>query len=278
MILAPTARYIEAVGAQPEGDRLRVILLMSQSVFSLKTSHPSFNEFRSLIEGAIQNGAQLLVTTDPDTQEIVDVRNPEEGGLESRRPPNAISEAEAQDLFRQLAFHLLTFGLPQERVNQEFNKLAAQKHIPFDYPDDCCYSRAHEMCRIMREHGIQGRKIWNYGHGWKNNRSTLRLETKNHPNGYVNWRYHVAPVVAVQKDSSEVDMVMDPSIFDKPVLIDKWLTIQQDPKSTHELTDDSYYYRTPGNAFTMYDPNYSKTNETLADHRYYRDLRKNPRR
>jgi hypothetical protein len=161
------------------------------------------------------------------------------------------------------------------KANSLFQDLASQPQIPFDYPDDCCYSRAHEMCRIMRERGIQCRKIWNYAHDFSTGGASLRADTPNHPSGHVSWRYHVAPVVKVRGNDGVVrDMVMDPSLFDRPVTVDEWIAAQHDPMSTHEITDDQYFYREPGNARAVRDQNYQETNRTLADHRYARDLRR----
>ena len=179
--------------------------------------------------------------------------NTRPGSATTACPGTPLSEAQAQQLFRELA---------------------AQPQIPFDYPDDCCYSRAHEMCRIMRERGIPCRKVWNYAHDFPNG-AALRADTPNHPSGHVNWRYHVAPVVPVQGNDGVVrDMVMDPSLSDRPLTVDEWVARQQDPTATHEITDDSYYFRGPGNTDASSDPDHSKTRERLAEHRNSRDLRR----
>jgi hypothetical protein len=165
--------------------------------------------------------------------------------------------------------------LSKGQAQQLFNELAAQSHIPFDYPDDCCYSRAHEMCRIMRERGIPCRKVWNYTHDFSSGGASLRVDTPNHPSGHVNWRYHVAPVVEVRGNDGIVrDMVMDPSIADRPLTVDEWVARQQDPTSTREITGERYYYRGPGNADAVEDPDYSQTRSRLAEHSLNRDLRR----
>lgn len=163
--------------------------------------------------------------------------------------------------------------ITEDRANQLFKELAAQKQIPFDYPDDCCYSRAHEMCRIMNEEGIECRKVWNYAHDFPNG-AGLRADTPNNPSGHVNWRYHVAPVVSViGNDGIERDMVMDPSLFDRPVTVDEWQQRQQDTNSTIEITEDKYYFREPGNTNVVEDPDYSATEAKLKEHVNSRDLR-----
>ncbi|HKR11881.1 MAG TPA: protein-glutamine glutaminase family protein [Pyrinomonadaceae bacterium] len=163
-------------------------------------------------------------------------------------------------------------ALSKAKADEMFKTLASQNHIPFDYPDDCCYSRAHEMCRIMKAEGVDCRKVWNYGQGFPDN-STLQASTPNHPNGKVSWRYHVAPVVSVNENGTCTDMVMDPSLFDRPVTVAEWKQKQQDQNSTIEITSATPYFRTPKDAYMEDDPTYAKTSATLKQHGYDRDLR-----
>jgi hypothetical protein len=165
--------------------------------------------------------------------------------------------------------------LSEAQAQRVFAELAAMKHIPFDYPDDCCYSRAHEMCRIMQQQGVDCRKVWNYGHGLSSKEASLTVETPNHPSGQVRWLYHVAPVVGVRGNEGETkDMVLDPSMFDRPVDVQQWVDKQGDPSSTHEISQSNYYYRAPGGFGGQEDPDYTQTTKMLKEHRYYSDLRK----
>lgn len=279
-VLAPIERHVMFISPKAENKRLAVAFHMAPSMFYLKEDHPRFEAFlRDLVDG-MRNGSPLLVTTDPTTHEILDVR-----GAQGSTPPRrlferVISEEESLDIFNRLADYL-TNDISGGAADDEFQKLAGQPQIPFDYPDDCCYARAHEMCRIMRADGIQPRKVWNYGHNWPRE-ANLRVETKNNPDGFVVWLYHVAPIVSVQAErGTVVDKVMDPALFTQPVLVNEWLAIQEDKTSLHEITEDVYFYRTPGNKNVIYDVDAShpfemtKTNDSLATHRYYRDLRKN---
>lgn len=123
-------------------------------------------------------------------------------------------------------------SISYEYLDEIFDFLASQKHIPFNYPEDGCYARAHEMARLMEEKGIASGKTFIEG--------SLRVETQNSPKGYVEWWYHVAPIVAVKKsDGTEVVYVIDPSIFDKPVPVVEWYDIQT--KHAAGKKDESYY-------------------------------------
>ncbi|MCC7442581.1 MAG: hypothetical protein IT285_13165 [Bdellovibrionales bacterium] len=108
--------------------------------------------------------------------------------------------------------------------------LASSEHIPFRYPDDGCYARAHEMSRILELNGIYSRKVFILG--------DLRADTPYAPGGSVDWRFHVAPVVNVLKpDGGSVEMVFDPSIMTGPVPFEEWrarMTSAPCPQSTVE--------------------------------------------
>jgi hypothetical protein len=108
--------------------------------------------------------------------------------------------------------------LTEEQALKYFRELANDPKIPFAYPDDGCYARAHYMSRKLEEKGIITDKVFLEGN--------LRVETANSPTGSVTWWYHVAPVVMVKKDGKEVLMVFDPSIFDRPVPVEDWVKIQ----------------------------------------------------
>ena len=68
---------------------------------------------------------------------------------------------------------------------------SVKRRISWLYPDDGCWGRAHEMCRLMINAGAHPRKVWIYG--------KLHTLTKNNPNCFVNWGWHVAPTLCVRK-------------------------------------------------------------------------------
>jgi Glutaminase len=127
--------------------------------------------------------------------------------------------------------------------------------IPFLYPDDGCWGRAHEMCRLMINMGRSPRKVWIQG--W------LYVSTKNNPNCGVHWGWHVAPTLCVRKRWFHTqEMVIDPSLFNTPVTKATWKGIQGDPAAT--LTDSAASQFQLGGAT---DPTYSQTNIVLATYR-----------
>lgn len=162
---------------------------------------------------------------------------------------------------------------PQE-ANQLFEDAKANDKIPFDYPLDCCYSRAHEMCRQFESKGVECGKAWFYGEEFAAGGASLKAATPVNavtPKGYVNWTYHVAPTITVTDGSTTKTQVIDPSLFDKPVDVSAWTNRMNDPKGKLEFSDSSPYFRMPGNSAALKDDDYSKATEQMEKHARERD-------
>src|SRR5215813_8678555 len=82
--------------------------------------------------------------------------------------------------------------------------------IPFLYPDDGCWGRAHEMCRLMIAAGAEPRKIWIQG--------SLRVSSANKPDCVVNSGWPVAPILEVSSGAPAQTYVIDTTLFEEPVL------------------------------------------------------------
>ena len=75
------------------------------------------------------------------------------------------------------------------------------------------------MSRLLEKKKVVTGKIFVEG--------DLKVTTKNAPQGYVEWWYHVAPIVMIEGNDHKRHMVViDPSIFDHPVTPDEWIAIQ----------------------------------------------------
>lgn len=101
--------------------------------------------------------------------------------------------------------------LSEDEAKTLYDDIASREDIPFGYPMDGCYARAHQMVRIMEEQGVIAGKAFVEGQ--------LYVDTKF---GEVGWGYHVAPVVLVKKDGKVQPYVFDPSLFEKPVPYETW--------------------------------------------------------
>jgi hypothetical protein len=131
--------------------------------------------------------------------------------------------------------------------------------IPFLYPDDGCWGRAHEMRRLMAAAGAAPRKVWIYG--------SLVASTRNNPNCQVFWGWHVAPSLCVRRGFWRVgEEVIDPSLFTGPVSKATWKGVQGDSNAQLVDTDGSVFYRA-FNGSTQTGPGYAQTAQVLATYR-----------
>jgi len=130
--------------------------------------------------------------------------------------------------------------------------------IPFLYPDDGCWGRAHEMCRLMIAMGLKPRKVWIQG--------SLDAKTRNNPDCHVMWGWHVAPTLCVRQGwwiFSTQSMVIDPALFTTPVTQAAWKGVQGDPNASLTPTDASIYWLWTSGT----DPTYAQTNSVLDFYR-----------
>lgn len=148
--------------------------------------------------------------------------------------------------------------------------------IPFQYVRDGCYARAHKMRRIItKEYGYCCEKVFSFAN---QNNDVLAVTADKWGGCCVTWWYHVAPLIRVRiklsklsKKSFTLAMVIDPSMFDKPVLLSSWLYAQEktvcSPNanvSMYSIQPGSAYSPAnySGTAFTT-DPSYTATDGTL---------------
>jgi hypothetical protein len=132
--------------------------------------------------------------------------------------------------------------------------------IPFLYPENGCWARAHEMCRLIKVMGRTPDKVWIDG--------SLHVISANTPTCNVYWSWHVAPTLCVRTVPWQTKrVVIDPSLFDKPVSEADWKLKQGDLNAVLTNTDQSVYLRPPYGPPT--DPNYVETVQDLALYRTY---------
>ena len=264
-VLLPKVVLVDKIIEQ--GGEISVTFVNSQTRAVVK---PDSDELRVLREAAGKK--QWVAVTVNDRFEILDVR-PFEGALEFPRdeppPPlrwwlwcwwpwrwwwcwrRCVSPQRAQELFDLCAATTcdpLTVPPPC---------------IPFLYPDDGCWARAHQMCRIMIDAGAYPRKQWIDG--------VLIAATVNNPNCFVRWGWHVAPTLCVRTSwLGHEELVLDPSLFTTPVSPATWMSVQGDPMATLSTSSYLLFARTPG---YYLDLTYVKTNSALADYRAALQLR-----
>jgi hypothetical protein len=114
-----------------------------------------------------------------------------------------------------------------------FQDLASDSNVPFRFPEDGCYARAHYMARKMERKKIISAKVFIHG-------KYLHVNSSSSPSKEVFWGYHVAPVIKVRVGEKIEPMVIDPSLFDRPVPVKEWEKIQTRPPGRFST---AYYTR-----------------------------------
>lgn len=272
-------------------DILGVALEQSHARHLLRRDLPRGAALEEQLRRAADGNTPVIVTED-DSHTIIDVRpGPKEGPLPplGEAPPRPFGPTWFRPIW--LVIHRILWWrwwpwwwpwwwflwwwfwpwnwfhcVSAARAQQIFNAMSATTCspltvippcIPFMYPDDGCWGRAHEMRRLIVNMGHSSKKVWIQG--W------LHASTRNNPSCGVNWGWHVAPTICVRGPwfFQRQDMVIDPSLFTGPVTKATWKSVQGDPNAT--LTDSA------GSIFYLWgmvtDPSYSQTNTVLATYR-----------
>jgi hypothetical protein len=145
--------------------------------------------------------------------------------------------------------------------------------IPFQYVIDGCYARAHKMRWIItNKYKYCCEKVFSFAN---QNADHLAVKADKWGGCCIGWWYHVAPLIRVKvafgKISFTLAYVIDPSMFDKPVLLSTWLAAQENT-TCDPSANVSMYSIQPGSAYSpanyqgtqfTTDPNYTATDSTL---------------
>ncbi|MCJ8159461.1 protein-glutamine glutaminase family protein [Sphingomonas sp. LaA6.9] len=275
-LLIPHVSRIADIRATDAGYDLA--LEYSHARHLLKHESADFAALAERARAALERG-QVVIVTEDDRHDIIDIRGYTPGPDDAPLPP---WPKERLPLERPWWQRLIDWiwrwpiwpwwwfrCISQARAQQIFDAMGATSCppltvpapcIPFLYPDDGCWGRAHEMCRLIIAMGRKPRKIWiEHSTGY-----WLHVDTKNNPQCYVEWGWHVAPTLCVRKGWfwSE-EMVIDPALFTTPVSKAVWKGVQNDPGATLTPSDASIFYLW-GN---VTDPTYTQTNQVLATYR-----------
>jgi hypothetical protein len=269
-IIVPRVGRVRAVREVDGG--IEIQLEKSHARHLLRRDHPDFEEMERAL-GEAESSGRLLMLSPDDAQGVEDLRlfrpGPDDGPVPDF-PPFPETRLDWLDWFiRHWGWRRWwPFGCVSRRRAQEiFDAMSATSCnpngiaapcIPFLYPDDGCWARAHEMRRLMNLMGIYPKKVWIDG--------SLHTLTRNNPICYVDWGWHVAPTICVRKSWllwwwPAERMVIDPALFTTPVTKDQWKSVQGDPNATLTETPGYDYY------FGQTDDTYSETNWYLQ---YYR--------
>ena len=255
-VLVPIAVHVGEL--RDEGEATEVELIVSQARHLLLRADPRYADLRARLEQARTAGTPVLVTERLDDHVIIDVRSLPEGVAPPPSPTEAVPEPERPEAVPPVSMAVANqmFALVNGRTC--CSAAPSAPCIPFTYPDDGCWGRAHEMCRLMGLQGVASDKVWIYG--------TLAVSSANKPNCLVQWGWHVAPTLPVTVGGSTVTYVVDPSLFTSPVPQATWKGVQGDPSAMLVPTASTVFHRSYGGSVT-YDPTYTQTNQVLTTYR-----------
>jgi hypothetical protein len=269
------------VGISPTDEEvLSVELEPSHARHVLQLGQPDSADLESQLADALQSGRPVILTED-DAHNIIDIREftpAPDGPLPPFPKPKLPAPLPwplswiwelLHRIWRWLWWPWWWFRCASMASAQQiFNTMNASSCdpltvptpcIPFLYPDDGCWARAHEMCRLMINMGLSPMKVWIQAS------SRLHVDTRNNPACFVEWGWHVAPTLCVRgpRFLQLQQMVIDPSLFTTPVSKATWKWVQGDPNASLTDTAASIYWLWGSGT----DTTYSQTNNYLA---YYR--------
>jgi hypothetical protein len=262
VLLLPLVSTVEAVTANAEGG-FDVEFIDSHARHKLQPDQAEYQELLEILEAARLDRGAVVVTETPDTHEIFDVRrssNAPAGNTPGTAAPTGPATASASSISEEEAKKLFT-AMNTKTCSPKAPSLGC---IPFQYPDDGCWGRAHEMCRLIIAEGKATGKVWIYG--------KLKAKTKNHPKCFVEWGWHVAPTVNVHVGTNDVVHVIDPSLFSSHVTQPTWVSVQGDASAQVVASDADVFRRAKDGTVTM-DLDFSKTKAVLEKYRNELKLR-----
>jgi hypothetical protein len=283
-LLIPHVAHI--IGMERAEYGFEIALDLSHARHLLRSDYPDFERDQAAAREALHSEAPVIVTED-DGHNIIDIRPFDRAAADRLllpagkilpRPPGPAWRLLWWIWYWPIWPWWWIWGyrcIGAARAQQVFDAMAATTCnpltvpppcIPFLYPDDGCWGRAHEMCRLMIAMGLLPRKVWISG--------SLATPTRNNPNCIVYWGWHVAPTLCVRRWRWfwwfwPRKMVIDPSLFTTPVTVATWKGAQGDPNATLTYTAASDFL------WGSTDPTYAQTNAVLATYRLQLQNRSN---
>ena len=286
--------------------REEILFNERQQIFTVGTAVRSPKEATSYLKTAIKDNEPVKAVLDPKRGVIDKIEPPKPAELEQFRKNFILEKNPAKPVALDLRaldpttfnvvdaklkwpiFKLCTKYVPNYAKAKEIFDFCAEQSchlpppyditpcIPFQYVYDGCYARAHKMRKIITtKYGYCCEKVFSFAN---QNMDSLSVKADKWGGCCINWWYHVAPLIRVKVKILSFNfvlaMVIDPSMFNNPVLLSTWLAAQENPACSPNANVSMYSIQagsayTPANyagtAFTT-DPAYTATDATCVSY------------
>lgn len=306
-VLRPDSSVVTVAFVLPSADGQSIDVLFNEreQVFTIPKKDKSFEAFNRSLEEARKSNSPLKIITDAKRASISAIQAPGAAELQNfnliRKEILKGDSALKIDVrridtsvFNNIenlkwpSLRLCTTVVPNYAKAKEIFDYCAQQScnlpgpyaidhcIPFQYVWDGCYARAHKMRWIIEKHfKYCSQKVFSFAYV---NGDKLSVKADKWGGCCINWWYHVAPLIKVQVKIRNFTFtrtyVIDPSMFNQPVLLSTWLAAQENPACS-DHAHVSMYSIQPSSAYTpsspvgvnfTTDPNYTATNQTLINY------------
>ena len=287
-----------------EGDE--ILFNERQQIFSLSDAAKARAETSGFLKEAVKKNTPVRVVLDPKraTVDKIDVPNADEIGV--FRKNLVLEEKPAKPVSLDLreidpttfnvvdaklkwpVFKLCAKYVPNYAKAKEIFDFCAEQSchlpapyditpcIPFQYVRDGCYARAHKMRKIITtKYGYCCEKVFSFAN---QGQDSLAVKADKWGGCCVTWWYHVAPLIRVKVKILNFNfilaMVIDPGMFNNPVLLSTWLAAQKNT-ACHPHANVSMYSIQAGSAYApanysgtsfSTDPAYTQTDATLINY------------
>lgn len=297
---------VAALLPSADGNSLNVVFNEKAHVFTLSKEEKGFDEYNRRFESALNEKTPLKLITDGLKGTLISVAAPSAAELryfldmrKEMLPGDSAMRIDVSKIdtatfnivdeyLKWPAFNLCVKLVPDyAKAKEIFDYCAAQScHlpgpkpvspcIPFQYVIDGCYARAHKMRWIIEKHfGYCSEKVFSFANVANHK---LAVNASKWGGCCIEWWYHVTPLIRVKarfgKRILTLAYVIDPGMFDKPVLLSTWLNAQKNTTCNPNATVDFYSIQ-PSSAYTptyptgapyATDPNYTLTNARLISY------------
>jgi len=295
---------------EPKGNGITESLFNErEQIFTLPTNVKSHAEIYNRLKDALKNNLPVKAVLNPRRSVVqrIDMLSPKELSEFERtrtyldKPDKTVRVDVSSinpttfnivgDYLKFPTFRLCTRIVPNyKRAKKIFDFCAEQScHlpgpptvepcIPFQYVRDGCYARAHKMRKIIDDRfGYCCEKVFSFANQAAD---SLAVRADKWGGCCVRWWYHVAPLIRVRIRIGGIEfvvaLVVDPGMFNKPVLLSTWLMAQENTACTSDAKVSTYSIQ-PGSAYTpanfqgtsfTTDPAYTATDATLIAYKTF---------